>query len=99
MSSDQAAKTIIACESTVDIKIAADLHMHLKNAIDNKHAVEIDAKEVQRIDTAILQIILAYVLEAKAQDLQVSWQGVSDAVYAAAGLLGISEALGLPEAA
>ena len=99
MSKGRGSKTVIACESTVDIKIAADLYAHLKNAVENKHVVEINATDVQRIDTAILQVFLAFVLEAKAQGLQVIWQGVSDAFYAAASLLGITEQLELPEVA
>jgi ABC-type transporter Mla MlaB component len=97
MSEGQGKRTVIACESTIDIKIAADLYAHLKNAIENKHQVEINATDVQRVDTAILQVFLAFVLEAKAQDLQVTWQGVSDAFRSAASLLGIGEALALPE--
>jgi len=99
MSDAQKGKTVIACESTIDIKIAADLYAHLKNAIDNKHVVEINAVDVQRVDTAILQVFLAFMLEAKEQELQVNWQGVSDPFRAAASLLGIDETLALPEAA
>lgn len=99
MSDDQAPKTIIACESTVDIKIAAELYEHLKNAVDNQHEVEINASEVQRVDTAVLQIFLVFVQEAKAKDVTVTWQGVSDAFNKAADLLGIRSQLALPEAA
>ena len=99
MSEEQVPKTVITCESTVDINIAVDLHAHLKNALENKHVVEIDASEVQRVDTAILQVFLAYSQEAKLQGLQFCWQGVSDAFRSAAYLLGIEEELALPEAA
>lgn len=97
MSEGQIKRTVIACESTIDIKIASDLYAHLKNALDKKHEVEINATDVQRVDTAILQVFLAFVLEAKAHDLQVSWQGVSESFRTAANLLGIGEALALPE--
>ena len=99
MSEEQVAKTVIACESTVDINIAADLYAHLKNALENGHVVEIDASEVQRVDTAILQVFLAYSQEAKLQGLQFCWQGVSEAFRNAVQLLGIEQELDLPEAA
>lgn len=99
MSEEQVSKTVIACESTVDINIAGDLYAHLKNALENKHVVEIDASEVQRVDTAILQVLLAYSQEAKLHGLQLCWQGVSDAFRSAACLLGLELELALPEAA
>ena len=93
-----ASKTVISCEPTVDINHASDLYEHLKVAINASHEVEIDAGEVTKIDTAILQIFLAFMLEAKTLGLVVNWTNVSETFRVSADLLGMSEELDLPQA-
>lgn len=99
MSEQQVSKTVIDCEPTIDIKIVAELYGHLKTALEQCHEVEINVADVQRVDAAVLQVFLAFVLEAQAKDMNVTWQGVSDAFQTAANLLGVGSRLGLPEAA
>lgn len=91
-----ATKTVITCEPTVDINFASILYEHLKNAINTNHEVEIHAGEVTKIDTAILQLFFAFMLEAKTTGLVVNWVDVSETFRASADLLGMSAELDLP---
>ena len=92
-------KTVINCESIVDINFAAELYQHLKAAIEHKHEeVEIHVDNVNRVDGAILQVFLAFVLEAQNTNMKVIWKGVSEAFRRAADLLNLSEHLKLPAA-
>jgi len=93
----QASKTVVNCESQVDIGIVVELHEYLKQALSEGQALEIDASQVERIDTSVLQLFHAYIREAGRQGLAVSWSGASEAVHAAARLLGLQQALRLPE--
>ncbi len=99
VSEENESKTVISCTSTVDIKIAVELFEHLSSAIESHRAVEINAEDVERIDTAVLQLFLAFVLEAKTKEVSITWLGVSDAFVTAANLLGIGSQLALPDAA
>ncbi len=92
-------KTVLSCEASVDISIVVELHAYLKQALQERQAVEIDASGVERIDASVLQLIYGYLRAANEQGLQVSWSGASDAVYAAAKLLGIEKDLQLPSVA
>ncbi len=89
-------KTVINCEPTIDISAARTLYEHLKNAISNKHNVEINAGDVTRVDAAILQIFIAFILESQSQGCSVKWGEVSDVFYASSRLLGIENILKLP---
>ena len=92
----KSSKTVINCEPVLDIKSAATLYSHLKEAVEHKHEVEIDAREVSRIDTSIIQIFTAFILEADAMDIDVRWTAVSESFYSTAKLLGLNGDLKLP---
>ena len=94
-SGDDAAKTVINCEPTIDISAAQSLYEHLSNALKNSHEVEINAGDVTRVDTAILQVFTAFMLESKSRDQSVTWNAVSDVFYTSANLLGLVKDLNL----
>jgi len=93
----EATKTVVNCESVVDINSADKLYQRLHDALQYKHVVEINATDVTRVDTAILQLFTAFTLEAKIQELSVSWLGVSEAFYQAVELLGLTDELNIPQ--
>lgn len=93
------AKVVITCEPNIGIANSVTLFEHLKSALNESREVEIHAADVEKIDTAILQVFLAFVLEAKSVDLKVNWVSVSEPFVVAATLLGLKMELGLPEAA
>lgn len=99
MESSDATKTVITCEPTVDINYASTLYEHLKDAIKANHEVEIHAGEVTKVDTAILQVFLAFTLEARTAGLIVNWVNVSETFRVSADLLGLTAELDLPLAA
>lgn len=94
-----ATKTVITCEPTIDINYVATLYEHLKGALNANHEVEIHAGEVTKVDAAILQLFLAFTLEAKIAGLSVTWVSASEAFIAAADLLGLAVEMDLPQAA
>ncbi|MHA6205527.1 STAS domain-containing protein [Dyella soli] len=59
-------------------------------------AVQLDGGGVERVDTAALQLLVAFRREALARGLTPAWQGVSGAMRDAANLLGLAQALELP---
>lgn len=59
-------------------------------------AVQLDGAAVERVDTAALQLLVAFRREAAARGLPPAWLGVSAAIRDAAGVLGLAQALELP---
>jgi phospholipid transport system transporter-binding protein len=58
--------------------------------------VTLDIAALQRIDTAALQVITAFVRERGANGRQVEWQGSAPVIATAAQLLGLTSLLKLP---
>jgi phospholipid transport system transporter-binding protein len=59
-------------------------------------AVQIDGAGVERVDTAALQLLVAFRRESAARGQSSAWQGVSAVMRDAASLLGLAQALELP---
>lgn len=87
----------MAAECTV--ADAGSLKTGLAKLFDTADAVTLDVSALQRIDTAGLQVIAAFVRDRESQGRQVLWRGEAPALTAAAQLLGLNALLKLPTAA
>jgi phospholipid transport system transporter-binding protein len=87
----------VAAECTV--ADSSSLKSGLAKLVDESDVVTLDISAVQRIDTAGLQVIAAFVRERESHGRQVQWQGSAPALSTAARLLGLSALLKLPAAA
>jgi phospholipid transport system transporter-binding protein len=77
------------------IRTITSLQSELAERLDESGAVQIDATGVDRVDTAGLQLLAAFVRELRAEMRAVEWVGCSDALRKAAAALGLETALGL----
>lgn len=59
----------------------------------NGGAVVLDGREVQRIDNAVLQLLLVFQREANSRAVAWCWQDLSEPLIEAATALGMAEAL------
>lgn len=89
----------IALAANCSIKEVAALREQLCAVADSSEPVAIDASAVERIDTATLQLLYAFVRDRLNSDREVTWQGVPAALTDAARLLGVRDLLCLPAAA
>ena len=90
--------TTICCSPELDISGARDFYDTLLAALGAQSPVVFDAAQVERVDTAVLQMLCAFVRDAQAQGIAVQWRQPSPAVENAARLLNIRECLALPMA-
>jgi ABC-type transporter Mla MlaB component len=70
----------------------------LLRALEDGLPAVIDVSEVVRIDTAGLQLLLAFVLDMRRNGRAVKWVAASAPVLQGARLAGMCELLGLPSA-
>jgi ABC-type transporter Mla MlaB component len=84
----------LAAECTV--AQADSLRSQLARRLDESGAVTVDVSAVQRIDTAGLQLLAAFVRDRRTAGRAVEWRGRASALDAAAGLLGLRDMLELP---
>jgi anti-anti-sigma regulatory factor len=81
------------------ISDAPDLKDKLSGLLEEPQAVTLDVSALERIDTAGLQVIAAFVRERSARALKTEWRGSAPALTCAVRLLGLASVLRLPELA
>lgn len=82
-------------DEILDISSVTELKARFLNILENKTSVSVDARNVGRVDTAVLQVMAAFVQDAKTQEQSVQWQEPSVAFSQSADLLGLRDVLGL----
>jgi len=80
---------------SMTIRNVPDLQSQLGERLDESGTVLIDASGAERVDTAILQLLAAFVRDLRADARAVEWSGCSPALRRAAEALGLVSALGL----
>ena len=75
---------------------AASLKERLAPLLEDPLPVTLDVDALQRIDTAGLQVITAFVRERAARERAVEWHGTAPVLTSAARLLGLTSLLKLP---
>lgn len=88
----------ILFDPSLDIAGAAQLQQQLNGVLLSKTPVALDAANVERVDTAALQVLTAFFKDAEAANLTVQWQHASEALTNAARLLGLGPSLHLDQA-
>jgi ABC-type transporter Mla MlaB component len=78
------------------ISDASSLKHRLAALLDEPLPVTLDITALQRIDTAGLQVITAFIRERAGHGRLVEWQGVAPVLTSAAQLLGLTSLLRLP---
>lgn len=84
----------LAAECTV--AEADSLKSELARRLDESEPVTVDVSALQRIDTAALQLLAAFVRDRRTAGRAVTWRGRAAALETAAGLLGLNDMLELP---
>lgn len=83
-----------------DCRIAGQLS--LKDELTGRlgaAAIEFDGRQVERVDTAALQLLVLFRRDFVKRGGVISWLGASDALNEAANLLGLAQTLELPAVA
>lgn len=88
-------KTVITCPNSLDISMVAEFSNELRTALDAKQDIQFQANAIERADTAALQLLCAFFLDAQADGLNVDWLEPSDALVGAANQLGLATHLSL----
>lgn len=89
------ARHVVALGAELRIGSARALQAMLSEALESGGEVIIDASAVQSADSAGLQLLYAFVRDAKARGMAVSWQVPEKTLRRDAGLLDLDTALGL----
>lgn len=84
----------VVLANVADIRGVSALAAQLRELAATPEPVQVDASGLQRVDAAILQVLLAFVRERRPQGLAIHWRA-STPLTEGARLLGLSGALEL----
>lgn len=87
--------TTVLLPSMCTLRDAAELKLLLLASVGSRELVRLDAAAVERVDTAALQLLLAYVRDRQSRGAPIEWIGVSRPLEEAAARLGLTALLGL----
>lgn len=88
--------TTLALAAECLVAGASILKKSLASRLDEPLSITLDITDLQRIDTAGLQVLTAFVRERAGLGRAVEWRGTSPALTSAAQLLGLTSLLRLP---
>jgi len=89
---------VIAVGNCLDITIAHELHGKLCKALIAQCPVTINASQVERADTAALQMLCTFFRDCDTEGSEVKWKQPSEVLCNAARLLGLDVLLKLSAA-
>ena len=88
-------ETDLKLDSVLVINDVQTMYAQLKKMLESKQNITIDASAVAMLDTAILQLLLAFVTKVKAQSRAVIWIRPSEEMIRRATTLNLQTGLGL----
>ncbi len=86
----------IECAEVLDIAGVAEFHAHCLEALGIQKNLVLNASQVDRVDTAALQVLGAFIQDANTRQQTVQWESPSESLCQSAALLGLSSLLCLP---
>jgi len=89
--------SVFALAAECTIADIAPLKASLAGLLEHPSAVTLDVAAIQRIDTASMQLVAAFVRERESHGHQVEWRGSAPVFGSAARLLGLAAMLHLPD--
>ena len=90
-----ATRNDIVCAGSLDISNVGELHKQLSQTLEGGQPIVMDASQVERADTAALQMLSAFCQAARTQGVTVTWREPSEVFTGSARLLGLTQMLGL----
>ena len=85
----------LLCGDVLDISVVGEKHAEFKQVLEAGEAIELSAGELQRIDGAGIQMLVALFRQAQQENVDISWRDTSDCLSEAASVLGVSTQLKL----
>ena len=88
----------IVLKAVLAINDAKALYAELGKKLETKKDISIDASAVEMVDTAILQLLLAFTVKSQLQNVSVNWVKPSQEFLSRSETLNLTRLLGLSEA-
>jgi len=88
-------KATVKCGNALTIANVADLHSKITSVLEISSIIELDAQEVEKVDTAGLQLLVALSQELEKSDGHLLWKAPSDTLNEAIKITGMTPYLAI----
>ena len=85
---------MIVLPEVLDISRVSEYHSKLVDEVGNGDVLTFDAKSIERVDAAFLQLLTAFCLNAPSRGITVEWSAPSEVFLSGVEPLGLSSYLG-----
>ncbi|PCJ33314.1 MAG: hypothetical protein COA90_00295 [Gammaproteobacteria bacterium] len=89
--------TVIECGNTLGIADVGDLYAKLLTELAEGNSVRFNVSEIERIDTAALQVMCSYSKEVISHGQSLVWQSPSEAFLRSVRLLGLESRMNIED--
>ena len=90
---------VIELPERMDIAAAESTHVTLENVIQEGKPVSLSAANVNKLDTAGVQVLVGFFTEAQNHHINVAWQEPSETILNTFTFLSLSDQVGLGDLA
>lgn len=90
---------ILHLKGQLNIHEVGSLKTRLGRFLDANQGVILDASKVEKIDTAVMQLLTAFCRSAGAKGIAVKWKNPNSRILHSAEILGLAKPLGLEDTA
>lgn len=88
---------VVELPERMDIAAADSTHVTLENVIQEGKPVTLSAANVNKVDTAGVQILASFFAEAKQHHIDVRWRDASETILNTFTFLNLSDQVGLDD--
>jgi anti-anti-sigma regulatory factor len=93
---DNGGSDVFVCDPVLDIAHIGAFRERLEALLAAPRPLILDASGVERVDTAVLQLLTVFVRAAQRRGMALTWRQASEVFLRSAVLLGLDGELGLP---
>ncbi len=92
---EEPSQGLVTFDDTLDITMVSSYFEQFSQMLNQYKAIILDAENVERIDGAGLQLLVAFIQAAERLQISVQWQGYSETVKKSAKISGVAGSLGI----
>ncbi len=90
---------LLVLKGELSIVLVEGLHKVLLSLVYEEKPICVDAEGVEKMDSAVMQLLAIFVIKARGMSVDIEWTAVSQAAVSSIATIGLSETMGIEQAA
>jgi len=90
---------LLVLKGELNITLVSELHKVLVSLVHEEKVICVDAEGIEKLDSAVMQVLAIFVIKAQGMSVAVEWKGISETAANSISTIGLSETMGIEQAA